>query len=145
MERLSAFRINQAGYAAGLPVYAAVLAKEPTVLKNAAGETVRRPACTPQADAASGDEAAVADMGILEEGTYLLESGEERRALTVRPQAWGAVTNALIKGLYYQRCGCALKPEHAGVYAHPACHTETATDWEYRSVRRRVAGGCRSE
>ena len=39
---LNIFRINQEGYAPGLPVYAAALTKEPVLLKNAAGETIRR-------------------------------------------------------------------------------------------------------
>ena len=36
------FRINQEGYAPGLPVRAAVLAGEPVILKNACGKVLRR-------------------------------------------------------------------------------------------------------
>ena len=138
----SAFRINQEGYAAGLPVRAAVLGEGPVTLKNAAGETVRSITVnTPETDPASGDAVALLDLGMLESGEYELERGEDRRRLTVKSRSWNAVTHALVKGLYYQRCGCGLSPEHAGVYAHPPCHTAPAAEWEDRSVRRRVTGG----
>ncbi len=134
-------RINQAGYAEGLPVYAAILTKGLVELKDEAGNILPFEAAPLKLDEASDDRVTVADLGQLKAGKYTLESPEGNRTLTVSAHAWQAVTNALIKGLYYQRCGCELKPEHAGVYAHPACHTAPATDWEDRSVQRRVTGG----
>nr|AHF24627.1 GH9 beta-1,3(4)-glucanase [uncultured bacterium Contig27] len=137
-----AFRIDQEGYAAGLPVCTAVLGEGTVTLKNAAGETVRSIAVNaPETDPASGDAVTLVDLGVLESGEYELERGIDRRRLSVKPRAWNAVTHALIKGLYFQRCGCGLSPEHAGVYAHPPCHTAPAAEWEDRSVRRRVTGG----
>ena len=136
------FRINQEGYAEGLPVYAAVLAKEPVTLIDEDGKMVpveKNIALKP--DEASGDEVALVNLGELKAGHYTLESTEGKRTLTVSEKPWKAVTNALIKGLYYQRCGCELKPEQAGIYSHPACHTAPAADWEDRSVLRRVTGG----
>ena len=138
----SAFRINQEGYAAGLPVYVAVLGEGPVILKNAAGETLRVIAVdVPETDPASGDAVTLLDLGTLEAGTCTLERGDDRRQLSVHPFSWNAVTHALIKGLYYQRCGCGLTPEHAGVYAHPPCHTAPAAEWENRSIHRSVPGG----
>ncbi|MBR3333573.1 MAG: glycoside hydrolase family 9 protein [Clostridia bacterium] len=138
----SVFRINQTGYAAGLPVTAAVLGNGPVILKNAEGETVRSISYdTPRTDPASADAVTLVDLGILAEGNYTLECGNTSRRLTVCPAPWNAVTHALIKGLYYQRCGCGLQPEHAGVYAHPPCHTAPARDWEDQSVSRRITGG----
>ena len=138
----SAFRINQEGYIPGLPVVVAVLGKGPVTLKNAAGETVRSvEVVMPETDPASGDAVTPLNLGVLETGAYELECGDARRRLTVSSGSWNAVTHALIKGLYYQRCGCGLLPEHAGVYAHPPCHTAPATDWEDRSIRRRITGG----
>lgn len=138
----SLFRINQEGYATGLPVTAAVLTGEPVLLKNADGEVVRRlDGGRPLPDPASGDEVYLADLGALEAGEYTLEAAGEKRKLTVRARAWDAVTNALIKGLYYQRCGCELLPEYAGMYAHPACHTALAAVWEDPSTMRKVTGG----
>ena len=141
-QETSVFRINQTGYAEGLPVYAAVLAKAPVTLKDAAGKIIPiEENAMPRPDEASGDEVALANLGELKAGTYTLESAEGQRTLSVSEKPWKAVTNALIKGLYYQRCGCELKPEHAGIYSHPACHTAPASEWEDRSVLRRVTGG----
>ena len=135
------FRINQTGYAEGLPVYAAALTKGSVTLKDEAGNCVFLKDAIPTKDEASGDEVTLVNLGQLTAGNYTLESAEGKRALTVSEKPWRAVTNALIKGLYYQRCGCELKPEHAGIYSHPACHTAPAADWEDRSVLRRVTGG----
>jgi len=138
----SVFRIDQQGYDAGLPVYAASLTEEPVLLKNEAGEIVRSfPAGEASVDPASGDRVSLLDLGLLDPGIYTLENSGSRRSFTVGQDVWNNVTHALIKGLYYQRCGCELRPEHAGPYAHPACHTAPALDWEDRSVRRRVPGG----
>ena len=122
-------------------MYAAILTDSPVRLKNEAGDILPFEAAPPKPDKASEDRVAVADLGLLKAGIYTLESPEGNRTLTVSPRAWQAVTNALIKGLYFQRCGCELKPEHAGVYAHPACHTAPAADWNDRSSVRRVPGG----
>ena len=141
-QALSAFRLNQEGYAADRPVRAAVLGGGTVILKNAAGQILRSiPVDPPETDAASGDAVSLLDLGMLESGEYELSRGEDRRRLTVRPDPWNAVTHALIKGLYYQRCGCGLLPAHAGVYAHPPCHTAPAADWTDRSIRRRITGG----
>ena len=138
----SVFRINQEGYAAGLPAVVAVLGNGPVTLKNAAGEIVRSAAFdAPPTDAASGDAVTLVDLGVLPEGTYMQECGNANCRLTVSASPWNAVSHALIKGLYYQRCGCGLLPEHAGVYAHPPCHTAPAAEWENRAVLRRITGG----
>ena len=138
----SVFRINQSGYATGLPVTAAVLGDGPVILKNAAGETLRSiDYDTPQTDPASADKVALVNLGVLAEGNYVLECENASRQLTVCSSPWNTVTHALIKGLYYQRCGCGLLPEHAGVYAHPPCHTAPAQEWTDQSVSRRITGG----
>ena len=138
----SALRINQEGYVPELPVVAAVLGNGLVTLKNTSGKVVRSiEIAPPETDPASGDAVVLVDLGFLETGIYELEHGNAHCRLTVGTGAWNAVTHALIKGLYYQRCGCGLSPEHAGVYAHPPCHTAPATDWEDRSIRRRVTGG----
>ena len=139
---VSVFRVNQEGYSTDLPVHAAVLGNGPVVLKNAAGEALRSFSFdAPEPDPASGDPVTLLDLGVLKAGTYTLERGKDRRRLTVQPGSWNAVTHAMIKGLYFQRCGCGLLPEHAGLYAHPPCHTAPAAEWEDRGVRRRVTGG----
>ena len=142
MNSCSVFRLNQEGYAAGLPVDVAVLGGEPLILRNAEGQTVSSvPGSLAQPDPASGDEVRIVHLGVLEAGEYELESSGERRKLKVLPRAWNAVTHGLIRGLYYQRCGCELPAAYAGPYAHPACHTAPSADWENPSVLRKVTGG----
>ena len=122
-------RVNQTGYAINLPQRVTVLTAEPVSLLDEKGQTLRvygsrdlRP------DEASGENTAALELGIAATGTYYLASGEERQKLTVQAAPWRDVTNALIKGLYYQRCDELLE-EHAGVYKHPACHTGLAEEW----------------
>ena len=75
---LSEIRINQEGYAAGLPVSAAVLAPGPVTLKNAAGETLRVFSFDPpRTDPASGDQVTLLDLGLLEPGEAAGRSGED--------------------------------------------------------------------
>ena len=138
----SVFRINQEGYVPGLPIHVALLTGGEAVVLDAEGKTVHTilPGAVPE-DAASGDRVRTVVIPPLEAGEYDLVSGEEHRTFTVRKDAWKEVSNALIKGLYYQRCGCALDPAFAGVYHHPACHTAPAVDWEDRSKKRKVPGG----
>ena len=138
----SVFRINQTGYVPRLPACAAVVAEGPVRLLNSAGEILRTFAFDPpQTDPASGDRVALLNLGNLEEGTYILDNGRDRLPVHVRSGAWNPVVHAMIKGLYYQRCGCALSAAHAGPYARPACHTAPALDWEDRSIRMCVPGG----
>jgi len=138
----SLIRINQTGYAAGLPVQAAVLGEGTAELTDAQGRLIRAVELEAAAvDEASGDRVTLVDFGCLDAGTYTLRFGGGAREITVAPRPWKNVTNALIKGLYYQRCGCDLDKTHAGVYAHSACHTAPAVDWEDRRVIRRVWGG----
>ena len=139
---LPSIRVNQTGYAAGLPVHAAVISDAAVCLRDAKGNIIKEWVLSPSSvDAASGEKVALLDLGPLPEGSYVLENGREKRGIRVEKQPWEAVTAALIKGLYYQRCGCALEEAHAGIYAHPACHTAIAADWQDRTVCRKVIGG----
>ena len=139
---LPAFRVDQTGYAAGLPVRAACLSDAPVRLLDGAGREIRAwEACSRPADEASGDRVGLLDPGPLPEGDYVLEGGGERRRFAVRRRPWAEVTRALIRGLYFQRCGCGLDEAHAGAYRHPPCHTAEAALWERPEIRRRVPGG----
>ena len=138
----SCIRLNQTGYAASLPVHAAVLAGGPVCLTDADGRTLKTLQIDPPpVDPASGDQVFLVNLGTLPAGAYTLHAGGEQRSFRVSEKPWQAVTNALLKGLYYQRCGCALLEAHAGVYAHPPCHTAPAVDWQDRTIRRRITGG----
>lgn len=49
--------------------------------------------------------------------------------------------NAMIKALYFQRCGCALEEKYAGVYTHAACHMDKVQVWSDRSIEFEATGG----
>ncbi len=139
---ISKIRINQTGYSDALPVTAAFLMPGPVNIRDKNGNTVKTvdiPA--PSFDEASGDDVILADLGILPEGEYDLECGSETRHISVKKDPWQDVTDALIKGLYYQRCGCGLDQKYAGKFAHPACHTAKVSVWEDMSVIKSVPGG----
>ena len=142
MNDLSVFRINQAGYASGLPVCIAFLG-EGTVRLIDRSDTILielNPPASP-VDQASGDRVSVLNFGVLPEGIYTLENNGITRKLSVLKKPWQPVVDMLVKGLYFQRCGCDLKKEFAGIYAHPACHKAPAAEWENRKSVRLVTGG----
>ena len=135
-------RINQVGYALHLPQVVTVLSSQPLLVLAEDGRVVQR--LQPPAlrwDEASGEQLAQVELQLSEPGNYVLAAGESHRRVAVSQAPWQAVTGALIKGLYYQRCGCALEEAHAGRFAHPACHLAPAVNWQDRSIRRRAAGG----
>ena len=141
-DQLSNIRINQTGYSDTLPTHVAVLSGNLMTLSKDGNLQASAQIETPETDESSGDKVTVINLGILSEGEYSVQCGEEyARHITVKKNPWNDVTTALIKGLYYQRCGCELKPEHAGRFTHPACHTAPASEWENKSVKKLVTGG----
>jgi len=58
-------------------------------------------------------------------GSYYILAGNGERSHTfqISETVYADLKKALIKALYYQRCGCALTEEYAGAYTHKACHT----------------------
>jgi len=139
--RYDLIRLNQCGYAEGLPQTIAVVSDQPVVLRDAAGAVLKTFQPEPTADEASGEAVAAIGIGPLTAGTYTLTCGPDTRTFTVSKQPWRDVTNALVKGLYYQRCGTALEAKHAGIWAHAACHTRAARLWEDKRVALSVPGG----
>ena len=128
-EPLPVIRVNQLGYAPNLPKKVVVTAAGDYVLTDANGAEVKHfPKVETKEDVASGDSVAMLELGELQPGKYTLTGCGESRAIEVTERPWQAVTDALIKGLYYQRCDELLE-EHAGVYKHPACHTGLAEEW----------------
>ena len=158
-DTLSKIRINQTGYASSLPVQVAVLAAGPLTLSDSDGKVIKTVTPEPLAfDEASGDDVRLVDLGILPEGEYTLTctgdaasatgettdtaaSPDTARTIRVSADPWQAITNLLIKGLYFQRCGCELEAKYAGRFVHPACHTAPALGWEDRSVQKTIIGG----
>ncbi len=78
---LPSIRVNQTGYAAGLPIHAAVITDADVCLWDAKGNKIKNWAsCPSSVDAASGERVALLDLGPLPAGSYVLEnSGEKTR------------------------------------------------------------------
>ena len=127
----SKIRVNMMGYLPGLSKNVVVLSDDDlTVFDDKGYEVKSFKNLNLKFDDASGDSVASIDLGDLPEGKYLLKSGDTERKISVQKKAYSDVTNALIKGLYYQRCGCALEEKYAGIYTHAACHTAPAIEWD---------------
>lgn len=73
---------------------------------------------------------------VKEEGRYYIQTNIGRSySFDVKNDYLREVHNAMIKALYYQRCGCALEEVHAGVYKHGVCHNIPAYLFTDPSVR----------
>lgn len=122
-----AIMVNQVGYEAGDASKKAVAsAPGGYVLKNAAGETVwRGEAGDAVRDPLCGETLYPLDFGsVRTAGEYRLEneSGERSDTFAIGRDVFLGVHNAMVKALYFQRCGCALEEKYAGPYTHAACH-----------------------
>ena len=139
---INSIRVNQLGYGTHLPKYAAVLEAKPLALfdsddRQVAGYEVPELSF----DEASGDNVYVIDLGDIPSGTYTLKNSDSSATVNVSDKPFPTLVNSLIKGLYYQRCGCALESRYAGIFTHKACHTAPAFDWEDRSKTKTITGG----
>lgn len=77
-------------------------------------------------DEAAGEDAYLLDFSALTiPGNYYIENenGERSHVFVVSDSPYSKLHKDMLKCFYYQRCGCELKEEHAGVYTHKACHT----------------------
>jgi len=82
----------------------------------------------PLFDKASEDIVRILDFSELKKtGEYYLFADGLSKVFCISDEPYRELTNALVKGLYYQRCGCALKEEHAGQFSHGECHLNKAT------------------
>ena len=60
-------------------------------------------------------------------GEYEIQTETGRSyPVTIAKDPLQKLTNAMIKALYFQRCGCALTKPFAGAYTHEACHNTPA-------------------
>ena len=60
------------------------------------------------------------------EGTYYItsDSGDTTSHFRIAEDAYSEVYRSTLKGLYFQRCGTALRDPEAGGYTHPVCHED---------------------
>ena len=78
----------------------------------------------------AGETVAYADFSSVKEaGSYKLmaaNSGESYE-FKIADDVYDDIFDDIVKMLYLQRCGSELDSEHAGDFAHDACHTKEAT------------------
>lgn len=80
-----------------------------------------------------------------EPGSYIVrvessELSEESCPFRIAEDVYDQVFYDSVRMLYLQRCGMELTQEDAGIYAHPACHTQEALIYGTDKVRD-VSGG----
>ncbi|MDE6674750.1 MAG: hypothetical protein K2K19_08055, partial [Acetatifactor sp.] len=123
-----AIMVNQVGYEADAASKKVVASKPGVyVLKNTVGEVIwQGQAGEAVQDPLCGETLYPLDFGSVQTaGKYYLENGAGERSDTfeIGKDVLAGVHNAMIKALYFQRCGCALEEKYAGPYTHAACHT----------------------
>lgn len=95
-------------------------------------------------DEASGDIVSCCDFSsVVEVGEYYVELKGEGRSFSFRIMdgVYKVVKEALLKGLFYQRCGLELVERYAGPWAHSVCHTELASLYASPKIKLEVSGG----
>lgn len=122
-----AIMVNQVGYEADALGKKAVVSRPGSyVLKNAAGEEAwQGETGTAVQDPLCGETLYPLDFGsVRAAGKYYLEDGQGEHSDTfeIGKDVYAGVHNAMVKALYFQRCGCALEEKYAGPYIHAACH-----------------------
>lgn len=137
--------VDQIGYLAG-EQKTAVLTWDAKrfALINESGEAVFWGEVTGGAfDAPSGDHVYYADFsGVEKAGRYRVVADDQQSySFEIGENIYEDVKYAMLKALYFQRCGCALDEKHAGAYKHGVCHSEDAQLLEDRSVHIDVSGG----
>ncbi len=138
--------VDQIGYLPGMKKQVTVRSDRPV------GFQVMRsdgsPVCAGKADrrvdnTAAGETDYVGDFSPLTEpGCYYILSDDhsESDPFVICRDAYKDVFQKSMAFFYLQRCGCDLSPAAAGMYAHSACHTGTASVCG-SSEKREVSGG----
>jgi len=136
--------LNQVGYGTNLPKNAVITGEgEHCYVLTNDGDTDFQPALSePFFDSASGDNVRVVDFSeIKKPGEYFLFSDGLKKTFYVSDKPYHELLGAMVKSMYYQRCGCSLDEKHAGVYKHDICHTGKATLIHDKDVVLDVTGG----
>ncbi|MDE7327067.1 MAG: glycoside hydrolase family 9 protein, partial [Lachnospiraceae bacterium] len=94
-------------------------------------------------DEVSGDIVYHADFSAFrEEGKFILHAGELASSpFFIGRDVYRRLKTDLIRSYYFQRCGCALDPAHAGKFTHGCCHTAPAVLFDNPSVELDLSGG----
>lgn len=96
-------------------------------------------------DESSGDSVSYADFSELAvTGQYFISIPKLGKSYEFKIGDKGIYTgigDAMLKALYFQRCGLALDNKYAGEYTHAACHKSLAKLYEDESKEIDVSGG----
>lgn len=98
----------------------------------------------PKLDFSSGDLVYVADFSAVDKpGNYYVSVPDYGKSYTfsIQENVYKDVKNAMLKSLYFQRCGTTLEEAHAGDYTHAVCHAEMAYFYENPDKQIDVTGG----
>ena len=121
---MKTIKMNQLGFAESMWVRFAVTSPEPVIITDREGNEIRRiENLTFCFDPSSGDRTAKLTVAGLPCGDYRIVQGDCSEEFSVQKTPYRDVLNGLIKGMYFQRCGCDLPEKYAGKYMHAACHT----------------------
>lgn len=75
-------------------------------------------------------------------GDYYIKAGRKKSTIfTISPDPYDKLKLALLKGLYFNRCGAALDKRCAGDYAREKCHDDFIPLFENPARRLDVSGG----
>lgn len=80
-----------------------------------------------KADKGAKEDVAAGDFtAVREPGRYAVQVPGLRRSyeFCIEEDVYAGLSRAVLKMLFYQRCGAELVEAYAGQWAHPACHTE---------------------
>jgi len=124
---------NQIGYNSKLPKKAIITGKGSNCMilnerdmgawSQQADEKIDFVLSEPIYDEASGDTVRVLDFSAASKpGRYFIFADGEQVTVEIKEKPYHELNNALLKGFYYQRCGCELQEKHAGHYHHAVCH-----------------------
>ena len=95
-------------------------------------------------DGASGDEASIADFSEFQaEGSYYIvnDEGEISCRFEIKKDLYSGLQRDVLKAFYFQRCGCELEEQYAGIFRHKPCHTKPVMELEDKSVKKIINGG----
>lgn len=96
-------------------------------------------------DDSSGDEVCYADFSeITSKGQYFISVSTLGKSYEFKigdSDVYTGVSDAMLKALYFQRCGIALDSKNAGEYIHGACHKSLAKIYGDESKEIDVSGG----
>lgn len=137
--------LNQIGYISHMPKSAAYTGTGSfyQIIEAVSGKLVYSGTIPkPVSDEASGDNVSQLDFSTFNMyGKFFIRIGRRRSCdFIISAHPYKDLKNALIKGMYYNRCG-KTHSAYAGEYAHEACHTARAFLFEDISRTLDVSGG----